>query len=220
MKLFPLYMNIEDKTFLVVGGGDVARRKVEKLLEFTDNIIVIAPETEMKPVGDMRILHREYERGDLDMADFVIAATDHRNLNAEIANDAIAAGKLVNSVDDPEACTFVFPGIVKRGDLTVAVSSGGSSPSATQYACHEIDEVLPKILDPIVDRMGKLRQVVPKFVSDQQIRSKLYHEIFQTLLETENRASDDVIAAMIRRYARNDVNAVHRGEGNAEDVDL
>ena len=126
MGYFPFYYDITGRTFLVIGGGKVAEEKVERLRRFTDAIIVIAPRTQIRGV---RILRREYRGEDLALGDFVVAATGIRELDRKIAEQCRERGIPVNTVDDQAYCDYIFPSIIKRGDLTVAISTSGTSPA-------------------------------------------------------------------------------------------
>lgn len=211
MTVFPLFENIDQKTFLIIGGGDVARRKVDRLLQFTNRIIVIAEETAIPQEGGIRILRRPFSLEDLSLGDFVIAATDERNVNRSIADYCREHRIPVNVVDDPSLCSFLFPSIVKRGDLTVGISTGGSSPAYAQHLRKEIEKILPDHIGGILETMGKLRAIVPKRIPDQQNRSRCYREILSLLLETDGAASQEEMDTIIRRHSS------HRLSGNAAD---
>ena len=138
MSYFPFYTNISNKTFLIIGGGTVALEKVDRLRRFTDSIIVIAPLTEIKgmevktPIRGadrVQILRREYREEDLPLGDYVVAATGIREVDRRVAEDCRRRKIPVNIVDDQAYCDFIFPGIVKRGPLTVAISTSGTSPA-------------------------------------------------------------------------------------------
>ena len=138
MSYFPFYFDITDKTFLIIGGGPVAREKVNRLRRFTENIIVIAPETEIEGTctenpcrcaGEVQILCKEYGEEDLALGDYVVAATGIREVDRKVAGDCRGRGIPVNVVDDQAYCDFIFPSIVKRDSLTVAISTFGTSPA-------------------------------------------------------------------------------------------
>ena len=142
MSYFPFFTDISDKTFLIIGGGNVAADKILHLRRFTDRIIVIAPETEIEGV---RVIRKEYDSGDLALGDYVVAAVGVRDIDRQIARDCRAAGIPVNVVDDIEYCDFIFPSIVKRGKLTVAISTlvvllsmRGCSVSSLKRCCRRI----------------------------------------------------------------------------------
>lgn len=200
MTVFPFFENIDRKTFLIIGGGDVARRKVDRLLEFTDRIIVIAEKTDLKNSGGVRILKRPFQISDLELGDFVIAATDDRELNRMIAENCKNSRIPVNVVDDPKLCSFLFPGIVKRGNLTIGISTGGTSPTYSQLMKRTLEKNLPAHIDEILERMGALRKTVPELIPEPDRRSKCYREILSELLVRDNQVGEDEVNEMIRKW--------------------
>ncbi|MEE3420987.1 MAG: bifunctional precorrin-2 dehydrogenase/sirohydrochlorin ferrochelatase [Lachnospiraceae bacterium] len=197
MTVFPLFENIDRKTFLIVGGGNVARRKVERLLQFTNRIVVIAEETD---ISGVKVIRRPFALTDLDRGDFVIAATDDRELNQQIAGYCNEHRIPVNVVDDPELCSFIFPSVVKRGDLAIGISTGGTSPAYSQLLRKTLERNLPSQIGGILERMGKLRSVVPQQVPEQERRARCYKEILSELLLSNNATSDKEIDAIIYRW--------------------
>ncbi len=207
MKLFPFFTNIEDKTFLIIGGGKVAKRKVERLLNITDNIIVIAKETgiegqraeydSVREKQGVRILIKAYEETDLSLGDYCIGATDSPSLNRKIYEHCRKRGIPVNITDDQALCTFTFPGIIKRGDLLIAISTGGSSPAASKCLREMVEEALPPGIEDIIERLGALRGRLYKEIPAQGERSLIYRRLFHSLIESENTLSDEEIEDII-----------------------
>lgn len=211
MSYFPFYFDITDKTFLIIGGGSVAHEKVNRLRRFTENIIVIAPETEIEGnrtenpcrcAGEVQILCKEYEEEDLALGDYVVAATGIREVDRKVAGDCRGRGIPVNVVDDQAYCDFIFPSIVKRDSLTVAISTFGTSPAYAMQLRKEIEMILPDQIGPILTRMGNLRAEVSERVADQKARAAAYRVILEALIESENNLSDDKIEEMIDEMAR------------------
>ncbi len=170
MILFPFFEDIESKTFLVVGGGKVAKGKINRLKQFTDKIFVIAPKTN---ITECKVIKKEFEESDLVLADYVIGASDDRNLNREISVLCQSRGIPVNIVDDPELCTFIFPSLIKRGDLTIGICTGGKSPAMSQYIRKEIDSILPDDIERIIDEMNTLREQLKNEVPNQKDRAEI-----------------------------------------------
>jgi siroheme synthase-like protein len=130
----PIFLNIKGRKCVVVGGGQVALRKVNALLKHGANVEVIsaAPCQELGKLADMgevHILSRDYAPGDLVGALIAIAATDNSKTNKEVAREAKERGTLINVVDDPDSSDFIVPSYLSRGDVTIAVSTGGRSPA-------------------------------------------------------------------------------------------
>lgn len=131
---YPVYLNLAGKQCLVFGGGTVAEGKIPNLLEAGARITVISPEVtpgirEIARRGDLAWKGREYRAGDLEGAFLAVAATNVRHVNQRIFWEAQKCGVLLNVVDDTPLCTFIAPSIVKRGPVTVAISTGGVSPA-------------------------------------------------------------------------------------------
>jgi precorrin-2 dehydrogenase/sirohydrochlorin ferrochelatase len=134
MSYYPAFMNIAGKRCVVCGGGEVALRKVQGLLDCGASVEVISPLfceelTDMAKANKIRTHTREYREGDLQGAYIAIAATDDRETNARIAGDAHRDGCIVNAVDDPGVSDFIVPSCLKRGDIVIAVSTSGKSPA-------------------------------------------------------------------------------------------
>ena len=198
MTLFPFYQNIEDKTFLVVGGGAVAKEKLEKLRLFTDRIIVVARETDLTIeeglAGGITALDiRPFEAEDLKRADYVIGATDDRVLNRQIYDRCQEKGIPVNVVDDPELCTFIFPSLVKRGDLVVGITTGGKSPAFGQIVRRRLEAELPDNTEQIIDDLYAYKQKLKETVPEQKERAKLVKAKLQKLLDESERNEEEVL---------------------------
>ena len=140
MAYFPFFMDIEGQRCLIVGGGIVACRKVEVLLDYGPEIVVVSPEMTDRMVrygetadGKVTLLCREYQEEDLDGVDFVVAATADEELNRRISLVCRERRIPVNVVDVREECSFIFPALIKDEDITVGISTGGSSPTIAQY---------------------------------------------------------------------------------------
>ncbi|MBI4180718.1 MAG: bifunctional precorrin-2 dehydrogenase/sirohydrochlorin ferrochelatase [Chloroflexi bacterium] len=131
---YPLFLNIRGRRCVVVGGGQVARRKVMTLLEHGAKVEVISPNLcselgQLAESGEIDALMREYRDGDLQGTLITIAATDDRNTNLAVAKEARAKAILVNVVDDAESSDFIAPSYIRRGDVTIAISTSGRSPA-------------------------------------------------------------------------------------------
>ena len=194
MNYFPFYYDITGKAFLIIGGGRTALEKADRLRRFTQDIIVVAPETAIEGV---RVIRREYREEDLALGDYVIAATGIPQVDRRVAADCRRRGIPVNTVDDRENCDFIFPGIVKRGDLIVAVSTSGTSPAYAMQLRKEIEEILPGRIESILTRMGSLRSRMAERIGDQKIRAAAYKRILALLIASDNSAGDEEIDAVL-----------------------
>ena len=131
---YPVFLNVEGRRCVVIGGGQIAEGKVLKLIDSGAKIIVISPDATqaIRDAADRGVIEfnlRKYEAGDLQGAFLVIAATNDPVVNQEIFQEAESQGILLNAVDDPPRCSFIAPAIVERGPVTLAISTGGASPA-------------------------------------------------------------------------------------------
>ena len=140
---YPVYLNLNDKRCLVFGGGLVAEDKVSKLQGSGARIAVISPK--LTPAlqasaqsGELEWHSREYRSGDLEGAFLGIAATNRRDVNQRIFEEATQLGVLLNVVDEPDQCSFIAPSVVKRGEVTLAISTGGASPALARKLREEL----------------------------------------------------------------------------------
>lgn len=126
-RYLPVFLDIENKNILIVGGGNVAYQKVSKILPFTNNIKVVAPDVSEKiKTTKVNIIQREFVENDLNDIFLVYLCTDNEILNEEIKKIANKKGKLVNVVDNKELSDFISPAVLLQDDITIAVSSNGT----------------------------------------------------------------------------------------------
>ncbi|MEJ2684619.1 MAG: bifunctional precorrin-2 dehydrogenase/sirohydrochlorin ferrochelatase [Candidatus Sulfobium sp.] len=142
MNYYPAFLDLRGKRAVIVGGGRIAERKILSLIEAGADVTVVSPsltERLRQEKSDNRISHlsRSYRKGDLLGSFLVIAATDSEEINSRVAGDAPA---LVNVVDVPSECNFIAPSVVRRGPLTLAVSTGGASPAMAKTLRKELQK--------------------------------------------------------------------------------
>lgn len=185
MSCFPFFMELEGRNALIAGGGTVALRKIEKLLPYGPRLTVAAPviAEEIAALPGLRLLRRPFQPQDLTGMAFAIAATADPAVNRRIAALCRERGILVNVVDDPEACTFLFPALVKRGELSIGVSSGGASPTAAAYLREQIEALLPDCLEDVLDFLKALRPGVKALLPEGPVRSEAFAALFRRCLE-------------------------------------
>ena len=167
MSYFPAFLNFDKKKILLVGGGAIALEKLEKLLDFSKEITVVArevsPEVErMSREHCLNLLPRPYRSREALDYDIVIVATDTVDLHRRIFEETRQSRVLVNSVDDTRYCDFIFPSYVKQGDLTVAFSTSGASPAFAKHIRRWFQDILPEGVDDFLQKMKALRQELPK----------------------------------------------------------
>ncbi|MDD5712485.1 MAG: bifunctional precorrin-2 dehydrogenase/sirohydrochlorin ferrochelatase [Smithellaceae bacterium] len=165
MKYYPLELTVADRKCIVVGGGEVAERKVRRLLDCGAKICVIDRKLTpflAKAATDGRIVHvaGDYTPEFLSDALLVIGATDNQDVNEQISRDARQRGILVNIVDQPLLCDFILPALLERGDLSIAVSTGGKSPALARRLREDLAENVGPEYGLFVKIMGELREKV------------------------------------------------------------
>jgi precorrin-2 dehydrogenase / sirohydrochlorin ferrochelatase len=144
---YPIMLDLSGVPVLVVGGGRVALRKVEGLVNAGAVVTVVAPNVvdAIQQLPGCKTIVRAYEPGDLDRARLVIVATDDPVINAAVSADATVMGIWVNAADDPANCTFTLPAVARDGEVTVAVGTGGASPALASHLRSEIEAWLTEI---------------------------------------------------------------------------
>ncbi len=156
--LYPVMLDLTDIRILIVGGGVVASRKAKPLVECGARVTVISPvvSDDMRAVGVAEMIERAYQPGDGAGFQLIMTATDVRSVNALVAEEARAAGQWVNSADDPENCSFILPALIRRGPVTIAVSTGGASPSLAGWLRDRIgDNVGPEVGDVAMELLAE-----------------------------------------------------------------
>lgn len=210
-RYYPVYLDISNRKCIVIGGGEVAERKVFRLLAcgasvavagktLTDPLMKLVREKRIEYIGD------SYKDGYLKGAFFVIGATDRPEVNRRIFEDARKEGILVNIVDEPSRCDFIVPSIVERGDLTIAVSTGGKSPALSRRIREDLENRYGPEYGVLLRIMGKVRE---KVLERGEV-SEANRRIFDGLLESpllacirEKRWAD--VQGLIREYVGEDI---------------
>ena len=185
MAYFPFFMDIEGQNCLIVGGGKVALRKAEKLLPYGPVIHVVSPgfAEEFFSMSALYLTEEQFRPEMLENMSFVIAATDDTELNHRVSVLCRARNIPVNVVDDKDACSFIFPALVKRGALSVGISTGGASPSAAIYLKDRINALLPERLDEILSFLEAARIDVKSAFPAEEDRSAVFKELFTLCMQ-------------------------------------
>lgn len=181
MAYFPMYIELKNALCLVVGGGRVALRKAEVLLEFGARVQVVAPEISEELQKNPKIIcrPRPFEEADLSDMTLVVAATGNTALNHEISLLCREKKIPVNAVDQKEDCTFIFPSYVKRGEVTAAVTSGGLSPVLTQYLKKQIEEQMPEEIGIAAEALGEVRPYVKAALTGEEQKKLVYKRLLE-----------------------------------------
>ena len=184
MDYLPIFFSLTHRECLVVGGGAVARRKVDLLLKAGGRVTVISPKleptlAELVAEGRIRHLPEVFHGGALKDMSLVISATEKKEVNRQVAEAAHQAHLPINVVDDPELCSFILPAIVDRSPVVVAVSSGGRSPVLARLLKARLESLVPSAYGRLADLAGELRAPVKQAFSRPEDRRKFWERNFQ-----------------------------------------
>ena len=165
MSLFPIFVKLQGRLVVVVGGGEIAAGKIDGLLRACARVRVIAPEVHKalaEPIRNRKIewVPRIFQAGDLSDATLVIAATSALGVNASVFREAEARGILCNAVDDIENCHFYYGSIVQRGDLQIAISTNGKSPALAQRLRQELEQQFGPEYEVWLEWLGAARELL------------------------------------------------------------
>lgn len=185
-QLFPVFLRLDQLHMLVVGGGAVGYEKISAIFKNSDNAIVtlVAPEIreEIKLLASqypqLTLIQREYQINDLDGKDLVVAATSISELNKKVREDARKKKILINVADTPEICDFYLSSVVKKGDLKIAISTNGKSPTFAKRVREMLEEVLPEGIDKVLDNLKSIRE---KLKGDFEFKVNKLNEITSVL---------------------------------------
>jgi precorrin-2 dehydrogenase len=203
MRYYPIYLDIKDRNCLVVGGGAVGTRKVETLMECGAEVTVVSIDAteKLKKLSDSGVIllkERVFQSADLDGVFLVIGATDNEDLNVKIHAEAQRRCVLCNIADRPEACNFILPSIVNRGDLIIAISTSGKSPAFAKKLRRQLEAQFGDEYAEFLDLMGAIRK---KLLSKDQ-GPEAHKHLFEQLIERDlvqmlKKADTDTINALL-----------------------
>ncbi|HET9476060.1 MAG TPA: bifunctional precorrin-2 dehydrogenase/sirohydrochlorin ferrochelatase [Dehalococcoidia bacterium] len=190
MRYYPVFLDLNGKTVVVIGGGNIAHQKMENLIKVGAEVTVISPDLNepmaaLKAEGRFRHIEREYQTGDLEGYTLAFVATDDRAVNSAVADEGKARGVWVNAVDDPPYCDFIMPGIVQRGDLVIAISTSGRSPAMARKMREELTDFLSE-------------EWVAMLELAAEVRAELRTRDIMVDSDTWNAALDDELRHLLR----------------------
>ncbi len=193
---FPINLVLRGRRVVVIGGGTVATRKAARLINTGAIVVVVSPECSepleaMEDAGKLSITRRKYERGDLDGAALVFAASDDEATNFEVAEHGHQVGALVSVVNAPEAGDFSLPALVELGGLRLAIDTQGSSPALSKALRKHLEETLHPGWGRAAVILGALRAVVDDR-DDEDIRANFWRALVEQLPEAATRDVDGV----------------------------
>ncbi|MGN0377861.1 MAG: bifunctional precorrin-2 dehydrogenase/sirohydrochlorin ferrochelatase [Suilimivivens sp.] len=192
MAYFPLFVSLDGYPCLVIGGGKVALRKIRTLQEYGAKVTVVSPEIcqEIEEMTGVKLIRRKFKEEDLTERKLVFAASSDEECNTEAARLCREKGILINVADEAEKCDFFFPALVKRGDVTVGISTGGKSPAVASKVRKKIDKLLPEDLGSFTEEIGKRRKEI-KDRGDSTEGNEEYLKLIEDYFEGERKYDDD-----------------------------
>jgi precorrin-2 dehydrogenase/sirohydrochlorin ferrochelatase len=176
MKVYPVCLvGLEQRLSVVVGGGQVAARKVEALLEADARVVVIspaiAPELQRRcQAGQIQVVPRPYRAGDLAGAFLVVVATDDPAVNRAAWQEAMRRACLVNVADDPAHSNFILPAVLRRGEITIAVSTGGASPALARHLREQLESWIGAEYGELAELLAELRPALLTRLDSEELR--------------------------------------------------
>ena len=202
MRYYPINLDIQNRNCLVVGGGSVGTRKATTLLNCGAQVTVVSPETtarllEMAASGSIELKRRAFRPSDLDGIFLVVGATDNEELNREIHTGAERLGVLCNIADRPEACNFILPSIVNRGDLIIAISTSGKSPAFAKKLRQELEKKFGKEYAEFLNLMGAIRKKLLSAKHEPEAHKPLFEQLI-----------DRNLLVLVREGKADDINAL------------
>jgi siroheme synthase-like protein len=185
---YPAMLDLAGRDALLVGGGQIAEQKARPLLDAGVRLRVVAPALtewlrERVGAGEVTWEEREVRTGDVAGAAVVVCATDAREVNRAVFQEASAAGVPVNVVDDPELCSFIVPSVVRRGALQVAISTGGRSPAFAKFMRHQLEAAIGEEYGLLAELAGRMRDRAREAGVGYEERDRIATEALPRLLD-------------------------------------
>ena len=204
---YPIYVELHEQPCIVIGGGKIAEGKVEGLLTAGAQVTIISPSLTshlhtLVEQNKVAYISRTYQHGDLAGAFMVICATDQPEINHQVWQEASANRQLVNVVDDTPRCNFIAPAILRKGDLNIAISTGGKAPALAVRLKERLQKEIGPQYERFLELSGQLREPLARNIPDFETRKKLWYELVDSdileLLSQDNEpAALDLISRVV-----------------------
>ena len=233
MKYFPVFLDATKLSTMVIGGGEVATRKIELLLKSTTNITIMSESVcasieRLINLHNLTWLKQNYQAGHLADINLVIAATDNTSVNQAIYQEATPLNILTNVVDQPELCTYITPAIIDRSPMIIALSSSGSSPILIRMLREQIEKTLPQAYGRLADFSHKFRDHVKARVKGLRNRRSFWENtlrgpIGQAVLDGQQQQAEQQLIASIKQEIAppcGEIIFIHTKDGNPDNLTL
>ncbi len=217
MEYLPVNLRLTDEPVLLVGGGEIAARKARLLLLAGARITVVAPECTEALASELAAQRGQwrqarYRASDLDGQRLVVAATSDPQVNQQVYRDARTRSLPVNVVDAPALCSFIFPSIVDRSPLTIAISSSGRSPVLARKLRRQLEASTPAAYGRLAEFAGRMRQRVKEAIGEESPRRLFWEQVIDGAVGEQVLAGNEVRAEALLEQQLNDSGGLHRGE--------
>mgnify|MGYP001577040122 FL=1 len=212
MRYYPIFLDINDKPCIVVGGGSVAERKVSSLLNAGAKVLVISPKLTpaLKRLANKKQISycpNPYKTGDLKGFFLAYSATNDPLVNKAVFKEAKKQGILLNVVDVPELCNFIVPSVVERGDLLIAISTSGKSPAMAKKIREKLEKEFGREYAVFLDIMGKVREKVLTGSKESDKNKEMFEKLVNSpMLEWIRKGKKQEINKFLRKVLGNGFN--------------
>lgn len=212
-KTYPIFLKIAGKACLVVGGGRVAERKTKSLLDAGARVTLISPELtsglrQLAEAGKLFWERRPYRQQDLEGQMLVFVATNDREINSRVVKDCRHRGIWVNVSDEGEKSSFFIPAVIRRGELQIAISTGGRSPALARYLRHRLEKEIGPEWEAWTEFLGELRQEVKRrFPEDQKQRETVFRslvrdeKLFRSVVAGDRESAEERVQECLSRLS-------------------
>ena len=228
MAFFPFFVDLAGARGLIVGAGSVAYEKAVRIGEFGAKLKVVGLSVDERfcQLPNVEVARRSYTETDIDgNLAFVVAATNDSDLNRRIASRCRELKTPVNVVDSKEDSSFIFPSTIRRGEATIAVSTGGASPTAAVAVKKMIDAIVPGDFGTVVKALGDARERIAAKIRDRKILRRVYRTAVHEAATSESAFDDETLDQVVANALRDDgcagrVHLVGAGAGSADLITL
>jgi uroporphyrin-III C-methyltransferase/precorrin-2 dehydrogenase/sirohydrochlorin ferrochelatase len=233
MKYFPIFLDANYISAMIIGGGEVASRKIELLLKSTVNITIMSKDVcagveRLINLHQLTWLKHNYQTGNFSQINIVIAATDDNLINEAVAEESRSLNILTNVVDQPDLCTYITPAIIDRSPMIIALSSSGSAPILVRMLREQIEKTLPQGYGKLADFCYKFRDHVKARVKGLRNRrsfweSTLRGPIGQAVLDGKQQQAEQQLIASIKQEIAppsGEIIFIHTKDGNPDNLTL
>ncbi len=190
MQYLPIFTKLDNKPVVIIGGGEVAVRKARALLKANARLTLVAPSFDkavyaLQESFDITLIQATFDASQLHGAMLVIAATDDETVNQQVFNAADEMNIFVNVVDDQPKCSFIFPSIIDRSPITIAISSAGTAPVLARRLREKLETLVPQHIGPLAELVGRFRNTVKSRFSQLSDRRQFWEKVFDSAVVSD-----------------------------------